>query len=401
MKVPRILKNRMVIIGASLLALIVVMAAWPKSQPADVAKATRGPLRVSVDDEGETRVHERFVISSPVACRVLRIELEPGDRVARGRTVLASLQPSDPGLLDARSLAEAEAGVKAGEASMGRARAERERARVALDLARSELTRNQKLAQEQIVSRETLESQASAALSAEEGLRAADFALAAAEHELSMARARLLTSHAGASNAKAIRIVSPIDGVVLKRLRESEAVVPAGDPLLELGDPKRLEIVTDLLSTDAVKVRPGAHVDIERWGGDKNLRARVRRVEPSGFMKISALGVEEQRVNVIIDFEDPQEAWDALGDGYRVEVRIIVWESEDTLKIPTSSLFRHGDSWAVFVNAGGRARLRSVEVGRRNGLEAQALSGVAAGESVVIHPSDSLVDGTRIDAHAS
>jgi HlyD family secretion protein len=191
-------------------------------------------------------------------------------------------------------------------------------------------------------------------------------------------------------------IRSPVDGVVLRRVRESEAVVAPGEPLLELGDPAQLEIVSDLLSTDAVKVRPGNPVLIEQWGGDRTLRGRVRRVEPSGFMKVSALGVEEQRVNVLVDFEDPAEAWKALGDGYRVEVRIVVWESPDAVRVPTTSLFRKGDGWAVFAVEGGRARIRPVVVGRRNGLEAEVVSGVAPADRVIVHPGDRIVDGSRV-----
>jgi HlyD family secretion protein len=200
----------------------------------------------------------------------------------------------------------------------------------------------------------------------------------------------------GAPPGRAILVRAPIDGVVLKRLRESEAVVPAGDALVELGDPRRLEIVSDLLSTDAVKVEAGASVLIEQWGGDHTIRGRVRRVEPSGFMKISALGVEEQRVNVIVDFEDPLEAWKALGDGFRVEVRVVVWESKDVLHVPTSALFRRGESWAVFAVEGGRARLRNVEIGARNSLHAELRSGLAEGARVVVHPSDALSDGARV-----
>jgi HlyD family secretion protein len=185
---------------------------------------------------------------------------------------------------------------------------------------------------------------------------------------------------------------------VLKRLRESEAIVPAGEPLLEIGDPRKLEIVSDFLSTDAVRIRPGDPVSIERWGGEGPIRGCVRRIEPAGFMKISALGVEEQRVNVIIDFDDPFEAWKRLGDGYRVEVRVIVWQSEGVLRIPTSSLFRRGEDWAVFVVEDGRARLRRVEVGRRNGVQAQVLKGIDEGEVVIIHPSDTLEEGSRVTA---
>jgi HlyD family secretion protein len=215
-----------------------------------------------------------------------------------------------------------------------------------------------------------------------------------------MARARLLQAGGGPA-VPVIAIRSPIDGVVLKRHRESEAVVPAGEPLVDLGDPLRLEIVSDLLSTDAVKVRAGDRVLVEQWGGEAALRGRLRRVEPSGFMKVSALGVEEQRVNVLVDFEDPAEAWQALGDGYRVEVRIVVFEQEGVLKAPTSSLFRRGESWAVFTVEGGRARLRTVKIGRRNGLEAQVLEGLREGEQVIVHPSEALADGGRVTARTS
>ncbi|NJL28883.1 MAG: efflux RND transporter periplasmic adaptor subunit [Thermoanaerobaculia bacterium] len=193
-------------------------------------------------------------------------------------------------------------------------------------------------------------------------------------------------------------IHAPIDGVVLKRLRESEAVVAAGEPLLEVADPAALEIVSDLLSTDAVKVRAGQNVLIEQWGGDHTLEGKVRRVEPSGFTKISALGVEEQRVNVIVDFQDPHAAWEALGDGFRVEIRIVVWERDDVLKVPVSSLFRQGDDWAVFAVGEGKARLGKVEVGQRNDLEAEVLSGLAEGEQVIVHPSDKVTDGVGVAA---
>jgi HlyD family secretion protein len=193
-----------------------------------------------------------------------------------------------------------------------------------------------------------------------------------------------------------VEVRSPVDGVVLRRVRESEAVVPVGDALIEVGDPLKLEIVSDLLSTDAVRTRPGQEVLIEHWGGDKPLRARVRRVEPSGFLKISALGVEEQRVNIVADFEDPSEAWRALGDAYRVELRVVIWEAQDAIRVASSSLFRRGDGWAAFVVDGGRARLRGVEAGHSNGLETEVLSGLSPGQAVVVHPSDRVADGIRV-----
>jgi HlyD family secretion protein len=262
-------------------------------------------------------------------------------------------------------------------------------------LARSELQRLRALASERIVSAQALETQESAVRSAEDALKAAEFAVDTATYQVEQARARLLS---GSSRGAPIDVRAPVDGVVLKRLRESESVVPAGDPLLELGDPRNLEIVSDLLSTDAVRVRAGQPAWIEQWGGDDALRGRVRRVEPSGFMKISALGVEEQRVNVVVDFDGPPESRPPLGDNYRVELRIVVWETGDAVKVPASALFRRGEKWAVFVAEGGRARLREIEVGRRNGLTAQVLKGLDAGAHVIVHPPDTLSDGARIKA---
>jgi len=395
----RLLKLGKFLAGAALLTALLVMAFWPKPVAVDLERAKRGPLQVTIDEEGETRVRQRFVVSAPVAGRVERIELEPGNTVVRGQTVVARFSPADPAPLDARSRAEAEAGVKAAEAAIGQARAERERAAASDRLAQSELARTRALVEKQVAPRQTLESAESQARTAGEALRAADFAVAGAEYELAVARARLLSGSVAAGEARApIVLLAPIDGVVLKRLRESEAIIPPGEPLLELGDPRQLEIVAEFLSTDAVRIRPGYPVRIERWGGEGELRGRVRRIEPSGFMKVSALGVEEQRVNVIIDFADPYETWKRLGDGYRVEVRVVAWQSDSVLKIPTSSLFRRGDRWAVFTAENGRARLRQVEIGQRNGTEAEVLAGLSEGEVVVIHPSDTLQDAARVTA---
>jgi len=397
----RHLRNRKLLAGLGLVAALLAVGFWPSAVPVDLAPAEKGTLRVTVDEEGETRVRERFLVSAPVAGRVLRIELEPGDPVRRGESVVATFLPAAPVPLDARSRAEAEAAVSAARAGLGGARAERERAQAALGLAESELARHRELAGQRIVSRQALEAKEAEARAAEEARRAAEFAVASAEHQLEMARARLLQAAGGAGAGQALTLRAPIDGVVFKRLRESESVVPAGEPLLEIGDPRQLEIVSDVLSTDAVKVRPGSLVLLEHWGGDHLLRARVRRVEPSGFMKVSALGVEEQRVNVVMDFEDPLEAWAALGDGYRVEVRIVVWEGDGVLKVPTSSLFRRGEDWAVFAVDDGRAELRAVTVGRRNGTEAEVRAGLLEGERVVLHPSDTLANGSRVTPRAS
>jgi HlyD family secretion protein len=390
----RHLRNPRLLAGAALVALLLLVALWPRALPVDLATVARGPLQVTVEDEGETRVRDRFVVSAPVSGRLLRIELEPGDAVRKDQVIL-NLLPAQPTPLDARSRAEAEAAARAAQAAAGRARAENERAAAALAFARSELQRQRELARQGVVASQQLEAAQVAEQQAREAREAADVAVAAAQQDLRRAQARLIPPGGGAPG-RHVTVRSPVDGVVLKRHHESETTVGAGEPLLELGDPKRLEIVSDLLSTDAVRVQAGAPVRIEQWGGEKPLLGRVKRVEPSGFMKVSALGVEEQRVNVIVDFEDLAEAWEALGDGYRVEVRIVVWEAPDTLKVPTGSLFRRGSDWAVFTVEGGRARLRTVELGQRNGMEAQVLAGVGLGDRIVVHPSDTLTDGTRV-----
>lgn len=393
MGVLRQLKSRKVQAGLAFVALLLAVALRPRPVPADLAPVARGPLAVTVDEEGETRVRERYVVSAPVPGQVLRVELEPGDAVRRGDPV-ATLRPAPAVPLDARSRAEAAAGVEAARARVGQAQAERKRAVPALDLARAELVRHRDLLDRGIASQQAHDAAVAAERAAAEALHAAEFAAATATEQLAMAQARLAPTAAAAGREIVLR--APADGVVLKRVRESEAVVAAGEALLEIGDPARLEIVSDLLSTDAVRVRPGAAVRIEQWGGETPLAGRVRRVEPSGFMKVSALGVEEQRVNVVVDPEDGGDAWQRLGDGYRVEVRIVIWKAPDVVKVPTSSLLRRGDAWAVFVAESGRARLRTIELGPRNGLEAQVVAGLSAGQQVVVHPSDTLADGSRI-----
>jgi HlyD family secretion protein len=260
----RHLKNRKVLAVTGFVAFLLVVALWPSSVPVDLATAERGPMLVSVDEEGQTRVHDRFVVSAPVAGEVLRMGLEPGDPVRRGETVLATFQSATPNPLDARSRAEGVAGVAAARAALGAAEAEQKRAAAAVSLARSELERNRELAEQRIVSRQDLEAKETEARAAEEARRAAEFGVASATHQVEMAKARLHQVTGGAGSGRPIEIRSPIDGVVFKRLRESQAVVPAGEPLLELGDPRRMEIVSDLLSTDAVKVKPGAPVLIDR-----------------------------------------------------------------------------------------------------------------------------------------
>ncbi len=387
---------------AFLVLAALALAFRSRPVPVELVEASQGPLRVTLDEEGETRVRDRFVVSAPLAGRVLRIELEPGDAVRAGETVLASFLPQAPALLDARSRAESQARVRAASAALGSRRAEHQLAEAELTFARSELVRIETLASEEILSRERLEAAELEVRTREEALRAAVFAIRSAEQELEVRRAQLSPrSVDGTAEGGAILLTSPIDGVVLRRLRESEAVVAAGESLLEVGNPEELEIVADLLSVDAVQVAPGAPVWIERWGGEAALAGRVRRVEPSGFTKVSALGVEEQRVNVLIDLVGPKEGWRSLGDGYRVEVRILLWESADALRIPTSALFRHAGGWATYGLDQGRVRLVSLEIGHSNGIEAEVLSGLSAGDAVIVHPSDAVAEGVRAEARSA
>lgn len=391
----RLLFNRRVLLIAAGVGVLLAVALWPKTIAVDVGNVTRGPLVVTIDDEGVTRVRDRFVVSAPVSGRVLRIELEPGDQVKKG-AVVARLQAETPPLLDARSRAEAEAAIASARAVVGRARADEERARATLAQAERELTRARELLKNELTSRQVVDAREAEHRTAQEALNAATFASRAAASDLQRAEARLAPASADLPG-RVVTVTAPVDGVVLKRVRESESVVPAGDPLLEIGDPRRLEIVSDLLSTDAVRVKPGARVMIEQWGGDRVLDAKVRRIEPAGFTKISALGVEEQRVNVVMDFTDPAEAWTALGDAYRVEVRVVNWETAAALKVPTSALFRKGEAWAVYLfGDDGRARQALIEIGHQTGQDAEVTSGLSEGARVILHPGDTLTDGTRV-----
>lgn len=385
-------------LGVAAVAVVLAVALWPQTVPVDRAEVVRAPMTVTIDEEGETRIRRRFVVSAPLSGRLQRIELEPGDRVTRGKTVVARVQAETPPLLDARSRAEAVAARDAAQASVGRARAEAQRAVNALNLARRELDRERELDKGGLTSRQAVEQRETDVRAAEEAVRAANFAVGTATSEVQRADARLQPDRLDAGG-RVLNVVAPIDGVVLRRLRESASVVPAGEPLVEIGDPQDLEIVSDLLSTDAVQVKAGAVVRLEQWGGDRTLEARVRRVEPSGFMKISALGVEEQRVNVLIDFIDAASAAAALGDGYRAEVRIVTWQADDVVQVPVSALFRQGDAWAVYVmTPDGRVRLTPVTIGHRNAQMAEVLSGVSPGDVVVAHPPDTLSDGARARA---
>jgi HlyD family secretion protein len=383
--------------GVAFVVAILAWTLWPNPEPVDVATVIRAPLVVTLDEEGETRVREKFSVSAPVEGRLLRIELEPGDPVVAGETVLAIFQPREATLLDARTRAEREAEVLALEAEFEQERHRHASAQAELEFAAREFSRARRLAKEEIFSAERLESAELAERRAIENVEASEHAVGSATYRLASARARLL--NAGdpiRSGDDPISIYAPIDGAVLRRHRESETIVAAGEPLVEVGNIEELEIVADYLSIDAVRIHPGARAIVEGWGGDAPLEARVRRIEPSGFTKISALGVEEQRVNVVLDLVSPLADRRGLADGYRVETRIVAWEREDALQVATGSLFRRGEGWAVFVVEDGRARLRPVEIGARTPATCEVLAGLEVDEVVITHPSDRIVDGGRV-----
>src|SRR5688572_3978021 len=376
------------------LAAILLWAFSPSPVQADFATAQKGVLQVTVEDEGRTRVRDRYVVSAPVPGRMQRIELEPGDPVVASKTVVARFAPTDPALLDVRTRAELEARARAAESAIGAARAERERLQSELKFAQSELKRARELLAAGAISVRELEDVERRVTTFQRAIESADFNVRTAGHQLEVARASLRQTREG--SIATIPLYSPVSGVVLRLLQESARVVPTGEPLIEVGNLGGLEIVADFLSSAAVNVKAGQPVLIDQWGGDKPLRGRVRRVEPSGFTKISALGVEEQRVNVLIDFEEPGEIRERLGDGYRVEARIIIWSKDDVLKVPTSSLFREGTEWAVYKVVDNAAQLQMVAVGQRSGLEAEVLSGLAEGDQIVVYPSDAIRPGVTL-----
>jgi HlyD family secretion protein len=420
------LVRRIVLFGfVAAMAGAIVLGLRPAAVEADLAKVARGEIRQTVDQDGKTRLRERYTVSAPLAGQLLRIELDPGDEVDAGETLVASIEPRDPDLLDARAVLQAEANVKAAEARLERTTPLLDEAAANLEFAEADLDRARRARQGSAgsVTLNELENKEMVRRTRAALVRAAEHAHEIAKFELAQAQAALLRSRpAGEASADAkppaategngqapapypqpdrqwhFNIPAPINGRVLRVFRESSGVVQAGEPLLEIGDPLDLEVEIDVLSRDAVKVKPGAPVLLEEWGGDRALNGEVRLVEPSGFTKISTLGVEEQRVNVIVDLVDPPQTRAALGDGFRVEARIVIAEADDVLKVPTSALFRVGDEWAVFRVEDGVARQRTVKLGLQNGLEAEVREGLAEGDEVVTHPGDNVTDGRAVKA---
>ena len=387
------------VLGGSVLVGL-FFAFRPQAVSVDVLDVTRGELVVTIDEEGETRVRDVFVLSSPVAGRMQRVEAEAGDIVRAGETILAEIEPVDPTFLDFRGEAQAKAAVNAAESSTALAQAEVDQALAELDFARAELERARELISDNTISQRELDEAEKQLKTARAAYNTRLAGLQVRNFELERAKAQLISpteGRAAAGECECVPITAPVDGVILRVIQESEAVVMAGAPLIEIGDSAELEIVVDLLSADAVRVSAGQRVIIEGWGGDKPLEGRVRRVEPFGFTKISALGIEEQRVNVIIDLVSERDQWERLGHGYQVDLKIVLWENDNVIKLPLTALFRDGADWAVFVADDGVAERRVVKVGKRNGLDAEIVEGLAEGEQVILHPGDRIADGVNVE----
>ena len=373
---------------------------WPRPVPVETATVERGPMQVTVEEEGYTRVKDRYVISAPVAGFLRRIQLDAGDALAQGRT-MAVLEPLRSEVLDPRSRARAEAQIAAAQAALKVAEKKVDAARAEAKYARDEFARKQKLRASETISQTLLEEAETRARQSVAEEQSARFNVEVARYDLEAARTALRYSLAddGSNQPVTVELKAPVRSRVLRVTHESEGVVTAGEDLLEIGDPSQLEVAVDVLSEDAVRIRPRTRVLLHRWGGDAPLEGVVRTVEPSGFTKISALGVEEQRVWVISDLVSPPEKWQFLGDGYRVEASFILWQNADVLQAPASALFRHGNSWAVFTVEDGAAHRRRVEVGHRNGLVAQITDGLRPGDRVITHPDDRIEDGRRVQVH--
>lgn len=382
--------RRTVIWGGVALLIVLLLAFALRPQPVlvDSAEVRRGEFQVSVEEEGRTRVVDHYQVVAPVSGYLSRVRLEPGNPIASGDALFRiEATPLDP-----RSRAQANATLSRAEASIQAARTLVEAEQARFELANKELARIEGMVEDGFIPKEQLDRAQTEARRASASLRSAQFSVEVARFERDNAQAALAVTDADS----VIHVTAPVDGVLLERLRQSEGPVQAGEPIVTLGDLASLEVIVDVLSPDAVRLRPGMRVELNRWGGEHILDARVKRVEPAGFTRVSALGVEEQRVWVIVDLETPREQWQTLGDGYRVEARFMLWEGDEVLQVPASALFREGDAWATFVIDGDVAVRRTVQPGRRSGLLTEIQEGLEVGEVVVLHPGDNIEDGARV-----
>lgn len=393
---PRLLIGLIIVI----LALAMFFALRSPPIDVDVAAVTKGPMLVTINDEGETRVRDMFIISAPINGRLMRINLDAGDPVIANKTVVARIMPAQPDFLNARNAAETRAQIKSLEAAVQSSAARIAQAEADRKLAAANFERIDALHRRGFATKTSQDAARAARDGSAARLTEARGAAESARFELRAARARLMAPTTKSGSGEILSVYSPESGSVLRLTHESETPISAGTPVIEIGNPADIEIVSDLLSRDAVKIKPGSRVLIENWGGDKPLTGKVQRIEPFGFTKISALGVEEQRVNVIINFADPIAARQRLGHGYRVIVKVVEWEGKDVVQLPISALFRNRGQWSVFVMRGGDAIFVPIRIGRMNDERAQILDGLKVGEEVILHPGEKIEDGTRVRLRA-
>ena len=382
-------------LGLLSLILLVAWGLWPKPIIIETGTVARGPLTLRVSEEGKTRVRNRYLVAAPVAGKMRRVALKPGDEVAAGETVLTAIEPVVPPLLDPRARLQAEALVAMYEASHKQAAEILDAKHSALKLAEADRDRVRAVRRDGTVSEADRDRAEGEAAIRGADLRAAEFALQVVNHELAQARAALERPETPGRGDR-VELRSPVSGRVLNVMQESETVVSPGTPILEIGDPKDIEIEAEILSRDAVAMRPGDSVEVDQWGGLNPLKGRVRRIEPAAFTKISALGVEEQRVIVLTDLVEPPEAVNALGDRFRVEVRVAIWQADAVLNLPAGALFREGNVWKTYVFQKGVAKLQTVEAGHSDGRLTEIISGLKVGDEVLLHPPDTVKDGASV-----
>ena len=394
----------LMVIVAVLVVVALGYAFWPRPVLVDMTEVKRGPIVVTIDEDARTQVHNIYVVSTPIAGRLMRVTLEPGDTVVQGETIVARMLPTNPAALDIRTKEQAQAAVQAAQAALRVAQADYMRANADYELAQENYDRTKQLWESDTVSKAALDRAERELQAARAALDTATAAISMRAAELKNAQAQLigfddqrLAAALGAGQLRPIPLKSPATGTVLRVMQESETVLPAGTPIMEIGNIEEdLEVVVELLSTDAVQVKPGDRVIIDKWGGIGPLSGVVDRIDPWGFTKFSALGVEEQRVRVYVRFTDPPQSRGRLGHGFRVEARIVIWEEEDAVIVPSSALFRDAGSWAVFVVSDGVVEIRRVGVGQNNGVTASIASGLEPGERIVLYPGSELEPGTRV-----
>jgi len=385
-------------IGVTLVAGLSYVSFRTDPIPVDLATVTQGPLEITVNADGETQVRELYEVAAPISGTALRSPVKEGDRVVANETVVAIVQPASSGLLDARSHMQAEASLREAEAARNVAQADLNQAEETARFAQSQYDRTEALVTRGVASITRLEDDTQRLAVAQASIAAAQARIAMADGTIERARATLLVPDAANASSETccVQLTSPSDGIVLSVATISERPVVMGAPLVSIGDPSQLELVADILSTDAVRLSPGARAHVERWGGNEALEARLDRIDPKAITKVSALGIEEQRVDATFSLVTPEDARPGLGDGFSVFLRIIEWRAENVLQIPLSTVFRQDADWAVFVAIEGVAEKRAVTLGRRNDTMVEVISGLSPGERVVTHPSDEISAGTAL-----